>query len=282
MNICIAGATGAVGFEAVKLASAQGHSILTLSRSPKRAGKLNGLAHQIATLDAASAVPNLEGMEVVVSCLGGSVRVNDPEKRSYLDVDLKANQNLLRAAVKAGVKKFIYVSVHLEPAYRRTRYIQAHEEFVAQLQTSAIAATVIRPTGIYSALADFVQMAKNGFLMVVGNGNARSNPIHEADVAQCCIDHLTREGADISIGGPEILTRGAIADLAFEAIQKPSRPMHVNASIMRVAGKAAGVFNPRLGDLFEFVTEAVTHDCVAPLYGTRRLADYFRTVAATS
>ena len=178
MRVFVAGATGAVGFEFVGLAKARGYFIHTLSRSPENARKLAGLADRVDVQDACTGIPSLEGIDVVVSSLGGPVTVNSREKRPYREIDLQGNRRLLDAALAAGVKRFLYVSVHLEAGYRQTAYIQAHEEFVDALRRSGLNYSVIRPTGIFAAFGDFVNLARKGLTTVIGDGRARTKNQH--------------------------------------------------------------------------------------------------------
>lgn len=126
----------------------------------------------------------------MISCLGAPVDPHARERRSFFAVDTAANTSLLREAVRAGVRRFVYVSVHVESAYASTAYVRAHEEVVSQLAASGIGYTVIRPTGVFSALAGMRVMAQRGALPRIGRGDARTNPIHEADVAEWIGRHL--------------------------------------------------------------------------------------------
>jgi len=280
MRVFVAGATGAVGFEFVRRAQASGCRLSTLSRSPENARKLVGLADQIDVQDACEGIPRLQGIDVVVSSLGAPVTMDSPEKRPYREVDFLGNQRLLDAVKSAGVPRFIYVSAHIEPAYRHTAYIQAHEDFVDVLRRSGMSHSVIRPTGIFTALNDLVKLARKGVTAVIGDGRARTNPVHPADVAAQIMQNLDSGPDEIAVGGPEIFTRREIAELAFRVLAKPPRVLCVPAGVFRAGAWIAGLANPRLGELLEFATAVSTTDCVAPFSGHHRLEDYFRSIAA--
>jgi len=279
MRIFVAGASGSVGFEVVRLAKTRGDFIRTLSRQPENARKLEGLADHVVLQDASAGVPGLEGIDTVVSVLGGSVAADHPEKRSYRAVDFLANIKLLEAARAAGVRRFLYVSAHIEAGYRDTAYIRAHEEFVEVLRRTGLSYTVVRPTGIYPALSDFVRLARRGLGTVIGDGRSRTNPVHQQDVARTLVDLLDSGPAEISVGGPETLTRREIAELAFHVLGKQARIIHVPARVFRAGAKVVALWNPRLGELLDFAAAVSTTDCVAPARGRLRLEDYFRTIA---
>jgi uncharacterized protein YbjT (DUF2867 family) len=68
---------------------------------------------------------------------------------SFHDVDYQGNRNLLDAAVRAGVKKFVYVSVFGGATLRHLEIVDAHERFVDELRASGMEFTVLRPTRLF-------------------------------------------------------------------------------------------------------------------------------------
>ena len=274
--ILVAGATGSVGREVVHLAKSSGHRVTALSRN---AGILRDEADRVIPFDATQGIPELAGHEVVISALGASVAMSNPDRRPFRAIDFGANLNILKAAKRAGIERFIYVAAHIEPGYASTSYILAHEEFVNALQDSGIPYTILRPTGIYSAFHDFIPMARRGVMMVLGDGSARTNPIHQIDVAQACLDAVHTTDRERNIGGPDTLTRREIAELAFAAVGKRPRIMRIPGSLMELGGAVTKIFNPRLGEMLEFVARVATVDCIAPVAGSHKLSDYLNGLA---
>ncbi len=217
-----------------------------------------------------------DSIDTVFSALGASVALNAPESRCYREVDTAANLNLIADARRAGVRRFVYVAAHVGQGYAHTAYIRAHEEVVEALRGSGLSYTVVRPTGIFTALDDLAGMARRGFGVVIGSGEARTNPVHPLDVAELCVDCLNSGPLEISIGGPEILSRRQIVEKAFEAVGRQPRIWSVPAGIMRFGGKVCGLTNPRKAELLEFAAAVSVSDGVAPAAGRRYLLDYFR------
>lgn len=277
MNILIAGATGSVGRELVTQAKAAGHRVTALARN---AAKLQGIADRVIPFDATVGIPELSGNDVVISALGAPIAMGHKDRRPFRAVDFAGNLNILKGAKRAAIQRFVYVSVHVEPGYAATSYVLAHEEFGNALQASGIDNTIVRPTGIFTAFDDFLPMARRGLLTVLGDGSARSNPIHPADVAQACLNCIVKGPAELNIGGPDVLTRRQIAELAFEAVGRNPRIMRLPASAMDFGAYLTRIVNPRLGEMLEFVSRVATVDCIAPLLGKQHLVDYFK--AATT
>ena len=275
-RVLVAGATGAVGARVTRMLIDQGCFVRTLSRDVGRAAALRASEVVIAdAMDRASLHTALEGIDVVVSCLGANVSLRLRERRSYSALDPVANGNVLEAARAAGSKRFVYVGVHTAPGYDTTRYCVAHERFVERLRAADVSSTVVRPTGIFTALDDLLVMARFGMGSIVGDGTARTNPIHPDDVARAVVASLHEGPRDLAIGGPDVLTRAEVLKTAFDALGKRMRAVHVPPWVFRVQSALLGPVHPRLAELFEFVAAVSTHDGIAPVYGQKRLADWF-------
>ncbi len=276
-RVLLAGASGAIGSRVLRLLKARGVRVRALSRDPRRAIGLDADEHVL--VDAASAGgldAATRGVEIVISCLGANVSLRLRERRSYTQLDPLANANLLDAALATGVRRFVYIGVHTAPGYDQTRYCVAHEGFVERLRAAKISSTVLRPTGVMSALDDLLVMARMGLGTVVGDGEALTNPIHPDDVALAVVDALEEGPQDRTLGGPEVLSRRALVGCAFSALGKPLRAIHVPAALFRLNSLLLRPLHPRLSELLEFVAEVSTHDAVAEVAGERTLSEWYQ------
>ena len=135
-----------------------------------------------------------EPIQAVISTIGGLPK--DGERADYV-----GNKNLIDAAVKAGVQKFILVSsigsgnsaVALPPQALETLgpVLAEKEKAEKYLIESGLTYTIIRPGGLKSEPA-------------TGNGVLSENPktagtIHRADVALLVCRCLNSEGANNKI-----------------------------------------------------------------------------------
>ncbi|MRG92297.1 SDR family oxidoreductase [Polyangium spumosum] len=282
LRILLAGATGAVGAEALRLLRAEGHFVRTFSRSAKNAEKIRPLASEVVLGDATRAGSlgeALAGIDVVVSCLGANVALGFSERRSFRDVDLVAHRNLLEAARRASARRFVYLSAHPGPGYDHTRYIRAHLDTEDLIRASGLSCSFVRPTGIYSALGDLVEMARAGFGSVVGDGTAKANPVHPICVAEVVASVVEQGPEVVTVGGPEILTREEILRIAFEVVGKRPRIVHVPKGVFQLWSAALRLPHPRLADMMEFVAAVTTSDSVAEARGTRPIRPWFEALA---
>lgn len=284
MRVLVAGASGRVSREVAAILKRRGHYVRSVSKDAGRARRLEGVVDDVRVADATDA-RSLEGtcgeVDVVVSALGAPVSPNGGGRRSYADVDLRANLNLLSEAQRAGVRRFVYLGVYTEPVYANTAYVSAHSEVEAAVRTSGLAYGFVRTTGIFGALAELLDMARKGPVPLIGDGSATTNPVDEHDVAEALAEAVEASGqTEIDLGGPETLTRRQIAQAAFTALGRPTRFIELPVWLMRLIGGAYRFFNRRMGELLEFVILVSTNSCVAPARGTRRLDDYFRARAS--
>jgi uncharacterized protein YbjT (DUF2867 family) len=284
-TVLVAGATGILGREVARVLHEKGHRVKTFTRNPARARALSRVADEIATGDATkpeSLKGVLDGVEAVISCLGAPVLFTVGDRRSFREVDTVANLNLLRAAQEAGVRRFVYVSVHMQPDYAQTAYIRAHEEVISELSKSGISFGVVCPTDIFPIFDPFLVMARRGVAWIPGNGGALTNPVHPLDVAEACVEVLTLgHGVCVSVGGPDIISREEIVRMAFEALGKESRILHLPRLMLLAFATLLRPLHPHFGEVLEFATRAFTSEFIAPARGRRRLVEYFAQRASS-
>jgi uncharacterized protein YbjT (DUF2867 family) len=287
MTLLVAGTGGALGREVAELALASGWRVRALVRDPARvspglAARLEGVAVADAR-DRRATAAAVAGCSAVFSCVGASVLpMLGRGWRGFGAVDWPCNRNLVDAARAAGAERFVYVSVFHDQALKRLAYVAAHERVVDHLRESGLRFAVVRPTGFHSAIASYVDLAVKGPIPEIAGGAAVTNPIADADLAAVCLEALAAKdrALEIDCGGPEVLSRRAIGELAFAAAGRPVRFRAVPAPLLRLAGALGRPFHPRISQFVSFLAAISTRDLVAPGRGTRRLADAFRQQAS--
>lgn len=192
-RVLVAGASRGVGREIARLLVNQGYSVTGLTRSELVVPELQALGLQTAIVDALDAQQveaAINEFDAVISTIGG---LPQDGKRS----DYDGNKNLIDAAVKANVKKFILVSsigagesvVALPPqAFEALKSVLVEKEKAEQhLIQSGLTYTIVRPGGLKSEPP-------------TGNGVLTEDPkiagsIHRADVADLVCRCLTSDRA---------------------------------------------------------------------------------------
>lgn len=279
IRVLVAGASGSIGFRALRLAHEAGCWVRTLSHRHWQAAKVSLFANDLWLRDATcreSLRGICHGVDVVLSCMGASTRMQEEDPQSFYQVNYKANLNLLEEAQRAGVSRFVYLSVYANRRFENTAYVRAHRRFERALLDSGMESTVLRVTETYSRFDHLVRMAQRGSVPLIGRGEARINAIHPEDVARLCIAQLQTGLQVVEAGGPELLSRRQIVEQIFQQVGEDPDLYQIPAFILRLTGNLTRPFNPRKANLLEFLPAASKSDVVAPPVGALRWADYLR------
>jgi uncharacterized protein YbjT (DUF2867 family) len=185
---------------------------------------------------------------------------------------------LLQVAKSAGAKKFIYVSVLNGPKLTHLAIVKAHEDFVDELKASGMDYAILRPTGYFSDMGEFFDMARKGRVYLFGSGSNSVNPIHGADLAVSCVDAVEGHQQEIDVGGPETLTWHEVAELAFETQGKPAKITCVPIWVIKSVVNITKLFNRHQGELMAFLSTMMTSRVVAPATGTHTLREHYNAL----
>jgi uncharacterized protein YbjT (DUF2867 family) len=275
-RIAIAGSTGYLGKCLVKESIEQKIQANAIARNLLKLNNLEGDWLQKTKADVTKPETLkgvLHGVDTVISTVGIT---RQKDGLTYLDVDYGANKNLLLEAKKAGVRKFIYISAFKGNELRHLKMVDAKERFVDELKNSGMDYTIIRPTGFFSDMRDFLKMAEGGRVYLFGNGNLKLNPIHGEDLAKVCFNAINSSEKEINVGGPETFTHNKLGGLALKTLKKPVKIMHLPDWIRLLIIWGARTFSSLsvYGPL-EFFLTAMAINMEAPKYGKKRLADFY-------
>ena len=189
-------------------------------------------------------------------------------------------ENLLDEAMREGVQKFVYVSVFKGEMMRHIAIGAAKERFVDALRVSGIDYCIVRPSGFYSDMGNFLKMAKGGKVRLFGKGQYTMNPIHGEDLAEVCVAQLESAEKEVNVGGAEVFTHTEIAHLAFEVLHKPVKISYSPDWLRRFILKIGKYLMPKSAyGTIEFVFTVMAMDSVTPLkIGKHRLKTHFETI----
>lgn len=275
-NILIAGATGYLGSHIVNELKRQQYRVRAIVRNPEKLKKINAKVDEIleAEITKSETIINCcKGIDTVITSVGIT---RQKDGLTYMDVDYQANLNLLNEAIKSGVKRFIYVFIFNAEKIQDLKIIQAKQKFVDALKDSGINYCLINPTGFFSDMHEFLDMARKGKIYLFGKGDCKINPIDGSDLAKVCVNAIESGEHEINAGGPEILTYTQIAETAFKTLNKPEKIMYIpnwiKNAVLFLLRKFTRV---RLYGPVEFLMAVLTTNMVAPQYGTHTLENYF-------
>ncbi|MBB5517162.1 uncharacterized protein YbjT (DUF2867 family) [Rubricella aquisinus] len=274
-HVMIAGATGYLGRFLCAEYQRRGWHVSALVRAAKADAPLP--ADSIVTAEATkpgSLKSIMSGVDLVVSALGVT---RQADGLSYWDVDYQANLNLLHEALACDVKHFAYVHVLNADRMADVPLVAAKSAFVRALQSADLDSTVIAPSGYFSDMEDFLNMARKGRVWLFGDGQLEINPIHGADLASAIFDAVDRKEARLDVGGPDVFTHRDLANLSFDVLGTPNRVTFLPDLFRRIALRLLPRFAPLhvAGPAQFFLTAFGMHMAGRPV-GTRHLAEYFQ------
>jgi uncharacterized protein YbjT (DUF2867 family) len=281
-RVLVAGATGYLGGYVARELKARHHFVRALARSPEKLDHLRESTDEIveAEITRPETLEHVcDGIDVVFSSIGIT---RQKDGLTFRDVDFQGNLNLLAVALRAGVRKFVYVSAVNGPRLRHLDIAAAHEDFIDVLKVSGIDHTVLRPTGYFSDMGEVFEMARRGRVWLIGSGTNPVNPIHGVDLAVACADAMEGGETEINVGGPLMITWNEVAELAFEVLEKPVRVSHIPEWLMWSVVRLVRLFNRHQGELLAFFTTMATTAVVAPSTGTHTLEAHFRGLGVES
>ena len=222
-----------------------------------------------------------KGVHKVISTVGIT---RQKDGLTYEQVDFQANKNLLDEALREGVRKFIYVSVFKGETMRHIAIGAAKERFVDTLKTSGLDYCIIRPSGFYSDMTLFFEMAKEDIICLFSKGQYAMNPIHGEDLAEVCVAQLERYEREVNVGGAEIFTQTEMARLAFEVLHKPANIIYFPDWVRRLILKMGKYLLPKsIYGAIEFFLTTMAMDVVAPMQvGKHRLKAFFESINSSA
>ncbi len=279
MKVAIAGAFGHLGYDVLKQAINKGYEVVALDIKEKdveEKGKYVFYPIDATKKETMNGV--LDGVDVIISTVG---LVSKSAKVTNYDVDLNGNLNLLEEAKKAGVKKFIYVSViHAETA-PDVPMLDSKYKFEEELKKSGLFYSIVRPTGYFYDIAHvFMPMIEKGKVTLLGKKNYPVNVIDTSDLADFIINHVeTSENSFDEIGGKETYNYEEIAKMFFAASNKKVKISRAPVFLFDLIIRKAKKKNDGSEAIIRFSKWTLTHAMEGSVkYGEKSFKEYISSL----
>ena len=261
LTVLVTGATGFVGSHIAEAVVRAGHDLRYTARQSSDLRWLRDLDAQRVEVDFArpgALEEATRGVDVVVHA-AGITRAANP--REYERINADATEELARAAVQTGVRRFVLISSlaargptqpNPEPTsdYGRSK-LEAERRLraVAGETGSGLSPVILRPAGVYgprdSDMLPLFQMAQRGIL-VTPAGPVRLQPAFAGDVADAAVTAAsgadTSGGEPLPIAEPFIYDWNEVARTLGEVLGRKVRLVRVSPWVFEAAGSAADSF----------------------------------------
>jgi uncharacterized protein YbjT (DUF2867 family) len=278
-KVLLFGGTGNLGKKIALELKAQNFETTAVVRHQSKASELQSIVNNsvIADVTRSEQLENIcNGFDIIVSSLGKSVSPNDKSKATFFEIDYTANCHILRQAINAKVKKFVYVSALGAENFPHLTYFKVHHDFSEKLIKSGLDYSIIKPPAIFSSFVDLMLLAKKGQLINIGTGENVTNPIYEGDLAKICVDAINQSNTVIEAGGKEILSRQQINEIIQNIVAPHKKIRTIPIGLFKIALPLMKLFDRNSFDKFSFFVEVIQHDTLAPQIGEMRLEDYVK------
>lgn len=278
MKIVLAGAYGHLGGDILKALESKGHDIVALDFNERPIdfsgnGTVTFKACDVTKKEMLSGL--LNGADMVISTVG--LTKASKEVTSY-DIDLNGNLNILEEAKKAGVPKFVYISVIHADEHPEIPLLDAKAKFEKALKESGLEYIIYRPTGyFYDILHVLKPMVDKGAINLLSGKPGVANVIATEDFADYIADHLNEKNETISIGGTETYNYDEIAQMCFEAANKPCVIKRAPAFLFDILIFINTIKKTGKADIIKFSKFTLTGDLVGEVkYGKQSFAKYIK------
>ena len=270
--ILLTGATGIIGSRLLPELLGEGHDVRCLVRDPKALGA-NRVRVQLSLADLAD--PRglrhaVRGAETVVHM---AATIRDQPKATIEEINALGTYRLLRAAERAGVKRFIYFSAIGASRHQRTRFFRSKALAEELVEASGLETTIIAPSIVYDRDDRFVttmrRLALLPMLPLAGPGRSTYEPIWARDAARATAATLAAEPGRYELAGPERMTHAQIVRLIAEAAGRRRSLVHVPLPIV----KSGLVWLRRLTGAGAFATWEEAELMEVPMVAARGDAD---------
>ena len=238
--IAITGASGFVGREVVRQARAAGLPVRVIVREPRHAPADVEVFHG-NVIHAPSLEGAFTGCKAVIHLVG---IINEWKENTFQRTHVQATLNVLDAAKRAGVKRYVQMSALGTRADAPSRYHQTKWEAEEAVRKSGLAWTIIRPSLIYgpgdrsvNVLAQTVRLAP--FVPVLGDGRAKIQPVAVEHVAQSFVGSVRTDATvqkTYDLCGPVAFSWNELFDklLAVQHLRRPK--LHLPVPMARCLG----------------------------------------------
>ncbi len=227
--VLVVGATGDLGGRVVGELLSRGHAVRALVRPGTDAGRLEGRGVEVVrgdmllppTLD-----PAMRGVSAVItSAIGYSRR----RKGDSLRTDFEGNRNLVDAAKRQGVPRFVLLSILQCQLAPKVPHFWAKKEAEDYLERQGVPFVALRPGAFLGGGSGgyLARGLRRGKLLRMTPPGVRITFIHPDEVARVlarAVDASVPLGQRIDLGSDRALSTEELAELLTRVLGRPIRP----------------------------------------------------------
>jgi NADH dehydrogenase len=216
-------------------------------RDPRRLGP-ERVRVQIALGDLGNPASFRNAMRGVDTVVHLAAAIRDQPGGSIEELDAVATLRLVRAAERAGVKRFMFFSAIGASLHSPARFFRAKALAEQAVEEAELESTVFAPSIVYAPGDPWItllnRLSRLPVAPVSGSGDALYQPIWADDVADCVVGALRNSNGQrhYELAGPEALSYDGIVKTALRSFGRRRRLLHIPLPAVRAGLKLAGAF----------------------------------------
>lgn len=280
MKIVLAGAFGNLGAEILKVLCRDGHEVIAADLKETKVAGTEG-KYKFAAIDAtdpATLHGLCDGADVVITTMG---LTGASVKFTSYDIDYRGNMNLYAEAVRAGVKKFNYISVISCDEKGAEKVPMLHAKYLVEeeIKKQPTDYVIYRPTGYFYDIAKVFRpyVEKGEMQLLRGYGNVRANVVDCPDFAEFIVAHMNDTNKTYNVGGKETYSYEEMAKMCFDAAKKPLKIKWAPIWLFGILANLPKIKKAGKHDIILFSKWTLSHDLVGDTKtGDASFAAYIR------
>jgi uncharacterized protein YbjT (DUF2867 family) len=244
--ILLTGATGTIGSALLRRLTGAGEPVRCLVRDPRRLGE-HRVRVQIAMGDLADPPSFRNALRGVSTVVHLAAAIRDEPRASIEELNAVATLRLVRAAERAGARRFVFFSAMGARHHSRTRFFRAKALAREAVEGSSLETTIFSPSIVYAPGDPWLTLLERFSYLpaipVSGSGKALYQPIWAEDVADCVVAALMASGPrkrSYELAGPETLSYDDIVRVAVPRRRHLHVPLPLVSASLRALRRLGG------------------------------------------
>ena len=261
MQVLVVGGTGTLGRQIARRALDEGHDVRCMVRTPRKASFLQEWGVELTRgdlLEPASLDYALEGVDAVIDA--ATSRPDDP--KSIYETDWDGKLNLLRACERAGVKRFVFLSLLDVDKHRDVPLMDIKYCTEKLLRESELDYTVLQGAafmqGVISQFAIPVLESQTVWVSGSPTSIAYMNTQDMARFAVSALNHPDTIRKTFPVVGPKAWNTGEVVQLCELASGKSARVFRVPPALLDFTAGICSFFEPAVNVAERLAFAAVT------------------------
>jgi len=234
--ILLTGATGVVGSVLLEQLLAEGRQVRCMVRDPKWLGP-NRVRVQLSLSDLADPRGLRHAVRGADTVIHLAAAIRDQPPRRLEEINALGTYRLLRAAERAGVRRFIFFSAIGATLHQRTRFFRSKALAEGVVKRAEIETSIIAPSLVYDRTDPWVALMRRLAMLpmvpISGSGEAAFEPIWAHDVARATVAAIDADPRRWELAGPQRLTYNQIAWLIADSAGRQRRLLHLPLPFVR-------------------------------------------------